>query len=139
MSEDGLWLEGSGGTGAHRAGGSSAGLTVVVEQAEIRGLPGYGAVSRALDVGCVNDIMWRPLADGSTMVSSAARIMARGDATSPLSRGLEKVLGVPLVGDAMRVGVEKASDDVHFAPTPHVSAARPPRLNSSVFYAFESL
>ena len=87
-------------------------------------------MSRALDVGCVNDITWRPVADGSTMVSSSARIMARGgDGTSPLSRGLEKVLEVPLVGAAMRVGVEKAG--VHLFTT----TAFNPDLRSSVFYS----
>lgn len=65
-------------------------------------------MSRALDVGCVNDIAWRPTADGSTVVSSAARIVARGDGSSPIGRGFEAALTTPFVGDAMRAGMGKA-------------------------------
>jgi hypothetical protein len=102
-------LKGAGGMGGHKSGGAATGITVTVAQAEIRGLPGYAAFSRMLDVGCVNDITWRPTADGSTAVSSAARIMARGDDSSPIGRGLEAALTVPVVGAAMRaVGLVKS-------------------------------
>lgn len=99
-------LKGKGATGV--PGGATTGITVTVDSAEIRGLPGYGAFSRILNVGCVNDIAWRPSADGSTTVSSAARITARGDDTSPIGRGLGAAMEVPLMGGVMRAGVEKA-------------------------------
>lgn len=96
------------GAGGHAAAAAAAGVTVTISEAEVRGLPGYGVVSRALDVGCVNDLTWRPQANGTTVVSSAARITARGDASSAIGRGIAGALTAPVVGGVMRVGVDKA-------------------------------
>jgi len=99
---------GGGPGGADSVAYSSTGLTVTVTSAEIVGLPGWPTVSRALSVGCVNDFTWRPTPDGgSTVISSSARVEARGD-ESVMSRGLVAALGLPVVGDVVRTAVEAA-------------------------------
>ena len=57
---------------------------------------------------CINDITWRPTADGSTQLSSAAKVVARGDNKSVIARGLTALVGLPVFGGAWRTAIQAA-------------------------------